>query len=475
MNSTTHPADPRSLLADLRQPVDGSALAVFRMLLAALVLLYLSLDIVNVLPTLIRQPIRFTYPGFDWIPLWPDNLMYVHYGVLAALALCVGAGLFYRAASVLLAIGYAYAFLLEPTYYSNNTYFLLLALVLLCLLPAHRVWSLDARRAGPAADPTVPRWAPLSIAVLTAVPLVYMGLTRLNADWLNGYPLRIWFRLLAPQHYLGDSASALLYSKEFALAWSYLGLLAHLAIVPLLLWRRPARWAGIGLLVLYYAGISLAYGRFIFPLTLAIGLVMFFPHDWPRRALAWLRKSGSAVPAAIASPATPGALTAGGKWQMAAVGGLLAFHALFPARALLYPGPAAWSGDGYRFSWRTMLDDKHCEAEFSVREPATDKTWNVNPREQLRPAQVREMTVRPDLMLQFARRTAQRWAVERQVQDPEVHARAKCSLNSRPYGPLFDHRLDLSKLETSVLGATGWVAPLDMGMHRGWRVVGPGK
>lgn len=453
----------------LYERVDGASLAVFRVLVGALLLVYLGTELWSSVPGMVAAKNHFKYPGFEWVGMLPDRWMLWHYAGLCVLAACITVGLFYRVASALLALGYAYAFLVDAGYYSTSIYWMVLASTLMVLLPAQRVWSLDARFYGRTNESSVPRWAVVAPMVFTAIPLLYMGFSRLSEDWLAGYPLMMWFKTASAKHVLGEGFGSFMRMEWTALGWSWFAVFVHLATIPLLLWQRT-RWLGLVLFGIYYVGLSLFFQRFILPMPAVAGFVMFFSPDWPRRLLAAVARVPFEPRQAI--QATP---AQGERAALVALALFLAFHLLFPARAWMHPGVSAWTGDGYRFSWRTMLDDKYCELKFKVRDPETGKEFNVFPGDFLTSAQVQEMKVRPDLMIQFARMAAERSSLARKIAEPEVRVRAKCSLNSRPYGPLVDHNLDLTKQEVSAFGATDWITPATLHMHRGWRIVGPGR
>jgi hypothetical protein len=460
-----NPGVPRIFaLSRLCEPVDGASLALFRVLTGLLVLTSLFYDWPR-LDQMIRAEFHFTYYGFGWLEALPRIGLYWLHGVIALAAGLVILGLAYRVAAPVLFLSLLYVFLLEQARYSNNGYLLILSTLLLSLLPVNRVWALDNRLLKPEAGPWVPRWAPLSVAALAAVPLLYMGLTRLNSDWLAGYPLTLWFKAAAGGHWLGPRLAGVLASNGFALGWSWFVLALYLAIVPMLLWRRT-RLPALLLFVLCYVGYSVAFKRMIFPFPLFIAMLAFFPPDWPRRLRAALK-----LPAAIpAVPAAASALPAGPAQTavMTTLAVFLAFHLLFPARGLVYPGITAWTGDGYRFAWRDMLDDKFCEAEYTVKDPVTGKTWIAAPHVEIAAFQLRELAVRPDMLPQFAKRLKTQWLHRHDVQNARVYAQIRCSLNSRPPQLLLDPKLDLTQVERS-LGPAEWVTPGDKSLPRGWR------
>lgn len=457
----------------LHAPVDGASLALFRILFGLVALTTIAFAWPAIGRELITPDFHFSYELFGWLKPWPGQGMYWQIGGLGVCAVLVSLGLFYRPAAVLFFLGYGYVYFLDQARYSNSGYWLLLAAFLLCWLPANRTGSLDAKLFRSGAAQTVPRWAPLAVAALVAVPLLYTGLLRLNWDWLTGYPFRLWFPEAFARHSLRAQLPQWLASPEFAQGYSIAATAIHLALVPMLLWRRT-RATAVVLYLLYYAGLSFLFQRLIVsPLVLA-GFVVFFAPDWPRRAVRVLarRLSRPAVSPDGAAPAeikAPLGLNPSPQERItfAVLALFFAFHLLFPARAWLYPGIAAWTGDGYRFAWREMLDDKSCDAQYTVKDPATGQTWNAVPRVEIAGFQLRELAVRPDLLPQFARRLQTQWLHRHEVQNAQVFARIKCSLNSRPPQLLLDPELDLTQVERS-LGPTEWVTKGDKSMPPGW-------
>ena len=82
----------------LLEPVDAASIAVFRIVLGAMVawdaVRYLVSDWVD--EYYIRPKFHFTYLFFDFVQPWPGQWMYVHFVALVVLAVLVSVGLFYR-------------------------------------------------------------------------------------------------------------------------------------------------------------------------------------------------------------------------------------------------------------------------------------------------------------------------------------------------------------------------------------------
>ena len=144
----------------LSAPVDGTSVAVIRIGLGLLVAIeafhYLTSDWIAV--SFLDPELHFTFQGFDWLQPWPGIGMYLHFAVLGALALCVAAGIAHRIVAPLVALGFAYVFLLDKAEYLNHFYAAILLLVLIAAAPADRALSVASWR-HPGRPRTVPVWA----------------------------------------------------------------------------------------------------------------------------------------------------------------------------------------------------------------------------------------------------------------------------------------------------------------------------
>src|SRR5688572_15386233 len=91
------------IAAAAARPVDIASLAAFRIIFGVV----MCAGIVRFLATgwiekMYGEPSYFfSYAGFSWIEPWPVWAMYVHYSVLAVLALAIALGAFHRIACVL--------------------------------------------------------------------------------------------------------------------------------------------------------------------------------------------------------------------------------------------------------------------------------------------------------------------------------------------------------------------------------------
>lgn len=392
----------------------------------------------------------FTYPGFGWIVPWPGAGLYAHFAVTGLFAAMVALGLYYRIGIVGLFLGFSYMFLLDQASYLNQYYLALCIAVILCLLPAERAFSMDARRTR--VTPVVPRWSVLALRAQFELMLLHAGLVKLNEDWLRGQPLGLWLAERSELPILGPWLAL----PGLAVVASHGVVILHLVGAPLLLLRRTR----LPVFVLY-VGFHLA-SAILFPigmfswLTVA-GTLMFFDPDWPRAV--WRRLGGKEAQAPVTTdrnvrdrlaPAT-----------LALLAAFLVLQLLLPLRWLLYPGKVAWTRQGEWFSWRMKLDDARASARFVVTAPGSGARWEVNPRDYLSPRQTEMMAARPDLILQFAHFLGRTWAKRESVADAEVRAVVLCALNGRRPALLIDPARDLARVARTST-PRDWILPLSV-------------
>jgi hypothetical protein len=427
--------------------VDAASLSAFRIALGGLLvwqaLSYFRHDLIGQL--WIQPPFHFTYFGFGWVRRWPGAGMYVHNALLALCGLLVALGLRYRISVALASLGLTYLFLLEQALYLNHIYLICLVCFLMVLVPAHRLWSLDARRRPDLRSPTVPRWALALLQFQIGLVYVYAGVAKLNSDWLAGEPVRLWL-FERTEH---STLAPLLTSEPVVHFVAYGGLLFDLAVVPLLAWHRT-RAAAFAIAVFFHLANAWLFPLGVFPWFMLAATTLLLAPDWPRRFL------GSEKAAPGDSPAVPSGRRA--RSLLLLLGVYAAVQLLVPLRHHLYPGDVAWTEEGHRFAWRMRLKDKVGAARFRVRLAGGTTEFEVHTGTELAPWQEGAMVNRPDMILQYAHHLARRLGGElgRPV---EVRGETAVSLNGRPYRPLIDPDVDLAA-EPRNLYPAGWILPL---------------
>lgn len=431
------------LRAALEAPVDAAALAVFRIVFGLTmfggICRFLTTGWIE--PMYERPRFFFTYPGFEWVTAWPAWGMYLHYAVLAALALCIAAGVWSRAAAALFTLGFLYTQLIDATNYLNHHYLVVLLGALLVVLPAHRIWSVTAWRDPARRVDVVPAWALWALRVQVGVVYVFAGLAKAQPDWLvHAQPLNIWLSARTDTPLVGPWLD----ERWVAYAFSWGGFLFDTTIVLWLSWRRT-RLPAYVVLCGFHAATWYFFNIGMFPFIMTGAALVFFPPETWRRLL---RRAPVAADAVVAS---------GGITRPLAV--LLAIHLAFqvllPLRHHVYPGNVLWNEDGGRFAWHVMLREKQGSVTYIVRF-SDGRRLEVPPRHYLTARQEREMSGQPDMILQLARHLAADLRAQGH-RSFAIHADTAVSLNGRAPVPLIDPAVDL--LAVSDLGPRDWVAP----------------
>jgi hypothetical protein len=148
-------------------------------------------------------------------------------------------------------------------------------------------------------------------------------------------------------------------------------------------------------------------------------------------------------------------LTLRGRLAGAALACYVLMQLALPLRHYLYPGNVSWTEEGHRFSWHMKLRDKHAAARFLATDSVSGETYEVDWRRELATWQYEEMSIRPDMILQFAQHLSARLAQEH-GHPIVVRAIVLASLNASPPRHLVDASVDLSTRSRTLLPAD-WI------------------
>jgi len=449
-------------LERMLRPIDVAWLAAFRILfgltMCVSMLRFIAfnwIDAYFVTPTF-----HFKYYGFSWVEPLPPALMHAGFWLLAALALCVALGLFFRFSAWVFAIGLAYVQLIDVTTYLNHYYLAGLLSFLLALTPANRAWSLDVLRKPELASATIPAGFHWLMRFQVGVVYTFAGIAKATSDWLvHHQPLRIW---------LGSHTDMPLFGVLFRQVWaapvmSWTGFLFDTTIVWWLLYRRTRPFAFL-VVIAFHAMTSALFPIGMFPVIMVVSALMFFPPGWPR---ALLKGAPAARPQRAVEPRTTPGMTPRMKHRIALAAGALygLVHVLVPLRHFAYDGSVLWHEQGMRFSWRVMVREKNGRIDLLARDKQTGQQRILAPRRYLTRWQEAEMWGQPDLILQLAHHVHD--TLERDTGHPfEVRADALVSLNGRRARPLIDPSVDLAQVQDG-LGQASWItaSPVDPPPH----------
>ena len=466
----------RNLSAHLFTPINASSIAFFRIAFGG-ILLWKTFDYFDqgrITRYWVQPSFNFKYSWFPWVTALPgDGMLYLFYG-LGVLAFFVMVGFLYRPSVFLMGLGLAYTFLLEEARYLNHDYLVILLCLLLTFIPAHRHFSVDARLFNKGQPSELPAWCLWLLRFQIGVPYFFGGVAKLNADWLQGEPMRLWLSRRTQFPLIGP-----LFTEEwFVYLATYGGLLLDLLAVPLLLWSRTRPYT-FAALVLFHFTNSRWFSIGIFPWLMIAATTLFFPPDWPIRLWQALKRHplSTAVPSLVSGVlvAITGAwfyeqvdlpvLLVGfiaGTLIMATllklleadtsrlepppkkslplplrrqiVIGLLTLwvtvQVLLPFRHLIIPGDPSWTEEGHRFAWHMLLRTKQGTLNYLVSDPSTGQRTEIDPSIILAEWQISRLDGNPHMIHQFAHYIAKKFA-EDGFESVEVRAIAEASLNGR--------------------------------------------
>ena len=455
---TTAGLAARAVQAGL-EPVSPYSASVFRICFGLLGLLaVVRFAAHGWIPDLYIEPAHhLSYYGFGWVQAWPSWGMYLHFALLALASLGVALGYRYRLSIAAFFLLFTYVELIDRTTYLNHYYLVSLLSFIMIWLPLDRVWSLQPGRE-PAGETRegIPRAALWLLMAQVGLVYFFAGLAKINPDWLlQAQPMRIWLYNSGDIPLLGP----LLRETWVAYAMSWGGALFDLTIAGWLLWSK-SRPLAYGVLVAFHVATFLLFPSIgMFPWIMVIATLIFFPPDWPRRALNrvgtasgmhWRPSEGAARPDRHIRPLS---------WQtrfavMLALA-FLAFQVILPLRHFAYPGNVRWNGDGSLFSWRVMLTEKEGQVQYRVRRSGDSRESLIYPEAYLTPRQAERMSHQPDLILDTAHIVRDDF-VSRGYPGVQVHADAHVSWNGRPAARLVDPSVDLARVRAGP-GPRDWV------------------
>ena len=444
------------------RPIDASSLAVFRILFGALLLFeavnygaFLCLD------CMYRETsMLFKYRGFSWVVLPPGKGLEILFAIMAVAAFCVMIGYRYRLAIIVVFLIFTYHFLLDQALYLNHFYLTILFIAILMFMPANRCWSVDARLGRQPTGETVPAWTRFWLCAQLEIVLLYAGIVKINADWLQLEPMRLWMNNRSMDE--GWILQWVTQDWGIALA-SYSVIALHVIGAPLLLWKRT-RMLVFLLYCVFHIINAFVFNIGIFPwMTIAATMLMFDP-AWPRQFVRRLNDRGLLLALKPLSRHSPGLHIGDSPMQTGIVLLILVWltvQILVPLRHYQIPGNVAWTEEGHQFSWRMMLRSKVGTANFYVKTP-NGGDYTVNPQNQLTKTQARKASCQPDLTWQFAaylESEALRQGHAHDPRDVRIFVDTSCSLNTREPMPLINRLVDLTSITRNTPG-TEWITRL---------------
>lgn len=438
----------------LYRPMDIAGLAVMRMLFGIIVMTeaFRYTDLIRIVAKFSVQDFYFKFRYWEWVqPISPYAMrwIFIAYGISGLLILL---GLFYRLATLTTIFCISYIFLVDATNYLNHFYLVIVFSGIMFFLPAHKGWSLYALFNPKKSASTVPGWAIWLPRIQLTIVYFYAAIAKMNVDWLNGMPLYDWIGDRAPG---STGIEAYLNLPVVIYFFTYGGLLYDLMVAPLLLVKRT-RAIGYCLSISFHLTNYYLFNIGIFPWFMLATTTIYFDTSWPRALLNFFFKN-KFWPIYVGRPA-PEHLNSWQKYGLSLLIFHIVFQVFFPLRHFVYPGYVGWDEAGHNFSWHMKLRGKMGKAIFTVKDPDTQKTKEIDPEQYLTERQVDKMVTRPYYILQFAHFLRDRYTAPGE-KPAEVYAQTKVKLNGRKYQRLIDPEINLSTIEPSEIPGS-WVMPL---------------
>ncbi|NED96292.1 HTTM domain-containing protein [Phytoactinopolyspora alkaliphila] len=439
------------------RPVNSASAAFFRIAFGVAMLV----NVLLYLPYLVDEyyvatSFHFSYAWFTFAQPLPGAAMQVVYVVQGVLAVLVALGLWYRWAIAGFFVLHTYVFLIDSTFFQNHEYLISLVSFFMIFMPLNRRWALDARRRSVLASPTVPVWVVWLIRFQFGIVYFYGGVAKLNADWLQGEPLRMWLHARTDLRLIGP-----LFEHE-PVVWfmTYGALVLDLTVVWFLLHRRT-RVAAFVVATCFHLLNAYLFGLYVFPWLMIAATTIYFAPDWPERAWSFARNQ---MRSPGSSPVASSSVTRAdqtGAWPARISQPLTVFLAVWtivqvvlPLRHYLIPGSPNWTEEGHRFAWHMKLRDKQGTGAFYL--TSDDRTWEVPASDYLSWEQEFRMYGHPERLARFAHHLSD------EHNGAEVRVETWISLNGREPAPLVDPEVDLSSVPLVGWGNADWILPLEV-------------
>ncbi|UJH90435.1 HTTM domain-containing protein [Antarcticibacterium sp. 1MA-6-2] len=426
--------------------IDNSALVVFRVLFGFLIAVEAFGAIFTgwIKRTLIEPQETFNFIGFEFLQPLPGNGMLYYYAVMGMFGIFVMLGYRYRVSIIAYGIMWTAVYLMQKSSYNNHYYLLMLLCILMAFFPAHRSFSLDARRNPAIRSISMPRWVWVTIVLQLFIVYTYAAIAKIYPDWFNGTFPRLLMAGKKDYWLVGE----FLQQNWVHQSMVWYGFFFDLLVIPLLLWKRTRLFAFIAA-VFFHLFNSFVLHIGIFP-YLALAFTIFFFSSRTIHSLFLRGRKEYYGGNEIIVPAHKNLL-------MFLFSGWFLVQIALPLRHHFFEDNVLWTEEGHRLSWRMMLRSKGGSSTFKVVEKGTTDTIYVKKQDYLTQKQMRAINSKPDMIWQFAHRLKREYA--EQGKDIQVFVNAKVMVNGRPSQTLINPKVDLAAEKWRHFKHHDWILP----------------
>ncbi len=381
------------------------------------------------------------YDFFEWVKITsPENLKVI-YIVAMLFSLFYAVGFLYRLSSIVIFLGWTYTFLLDVGHYNNHYYLNCLLLFVSIFIQGDAFFSVKSYFKG---SWKVPRWNLELIKLQVFVVYFYGAIAKINVDWLQGIPLSYW---------LGEDFSLLgILSPDVSFKFmAWYGFIFDL-FIGFMLYHKKLKFYGLIFILPFHITNHFIWNIGIFP-WLAISLCVFFFNEELTKLfkldLKQLKIKRSWLNA---------------HWLKYPITLYVVVQVLMPFRQHLIKGETNWHGYGHYFAWRMMLADKQGAAKVVVYSENNQKLGDVQIEEYMNVLQFARMIHIPMQFVKFAHfldKEIKKHPQNNVFGDIQIRVFAFKTINNRPFSPLIDSTVDLSKVKYKVMEKGDYIVPFE--------------
>jgi len=423
--------------------IDNSALIVFRVFFGALIFLESIGAIFTgwVKHVLIDPKFTFSFIGLEWLQPLPGHWMYVYYIIMGIFGLGVMIGYKYRLSIIGFTLLWTATYLMQKAAYNNHYYLLIILSALMSIMPAHKYFSVDARRRPSIKQNAMPQWCSLVFILQMGIVYTYASIAKMYPDWLDTTVVEMLMKGKQQYYIIGD----LLQKKWLHYCLTYIGILFDLLIVPLMLWKSTRRYAFFAA-VFFHIFNSIIFQIGIFP-YMSLALMLFFFEPSTIRKI-FLKKKVLYQKEATVIP----------KYSLLFTSMMLLYFSIqivLPLRHLMLKDDVLWTEEGHRMSWRMMLRAKSGTVNYRVVDKATNTRIPIRLDDYLTIKQKRIAATKPDIIWQFSQYLKQKFDAE--GIDISVFVNCKIMVNGSPSQALIDPEIDLAAETWNPYKHSDWI------------------
>lgn len=427
--------------------IDNSSLIVFRIFFGLLITLEAWGAIATgwVKEVLVDPKFTFNFLGFDFLQLLQGPYMYVHFVVMGVFGVMVMLGYKYKFAISGYTLFWSAAYLMQKSAYNNHYYLLMLLLLFMCLAPANRYYSLDAKQNPNIRQISMPNWIRIFIIAQLWIVYTYASLAKLYPDWLDGTFAELLMLGKKDLPIVGEFLQTEFVHQSIV----YVGILFDMLVIPLLLWK-PTRKYIFCFSIFFHLFNSFVLHIGIFP-YLSLAFTLFFFEAKTIHAI-FLKNKPLYTNNEIVIPENT---------KTVAIQSFIivwfVIQLILPVRHYFIPNEVLWTEEGHRLSWRMMLRSKHGITKFKVKDKKTGKIIRIKNLDYITQRQHKVMS-KPDCIWQMAQYLKKEFNAK--GMDVEVYAHTKISVNRRPYKQLIDSNVDLADEGFNYFTPNLWILPI---------------